>query len=293
MAVFKSTVGSKLARDSGKIWPAPWEDKNGYGNEYTINGRTARHTGADLNIASGDLNERVFAMGPGIVRFAEEIGGESLWGNVVIIDHGTVDGKPLFSRYAHLLSMEPGIRKGAEVTADTPVGRVGKGPVGSGMDPHLHFDISTTKKLLESAGDWPGMNEARLVTDYVDPEKWLKGSHVINKDANGNPVNAAQPAGPDPGSRAMRDPNIPTAGSIIDWFVIARPHTELRAQLSTPTGNKLPFNFSFPLESNPQLVLHESFLWVQISDGPLKGHWVKHSNESKSEVYVSSTRPTP
>jgi murein DD-endopeptidase MepM/ murein hydrolase activator NlpD len=292
MPVFKSPVGNKIARDAGQIWPAPWEDKNHYGNIYTIKGRTARHPGADLNIASGDLNEKVFAIGPGIVEFAKEITGDSLWGNVVIINHGTVDGKPLFSRYAHLLSIEPGITKGAEVTADKLIGRVGSGPAGSEMDPHLHFDISTTSKLAGNAGDWPGMNEARLLTDYVDPKEWLKGSHVINRDAKGNLV-SAEPAGFDSGSRAMRAPNLPAASAIVDWFVVARPHTELRAQLSTPTGNTLPFSFSFPLETNPQLVLHEDVLWVQICDGPLKGHWVKYGNQSKTEVYVSSTRPSP
>jgi hypothetical protein len=291
MPVFKSPVGNKIARDSGKIWPAPWEDKNGYGKVYTINGRTARHTGADLNIAGGDLGERVFAMGPGIVEFAKEIGGDSLWGNVVIINHGIVDGKHLFSRYAHLLSIEPRITKGAEVTADTLIGFVGSGPAGSKMDPHLHFDISTTEKLAESAGDWPGMNEARLAADYVDPEKWLKDSHVIDKDAMGNPVGGAEPAPPGTTRATLRTPGKSSAAAIIDWFVIARPTTELRKELSKPTGNTLPFSFSFPLESNPQLVLHEKFLWVQISDGPLKGHWVKYSNESKSELYVSSTRP--
>jgi hypothetical protein len=293
MPVFKPPVGNKMQREAGRVWPAPWEDKNHHNNVYMLNGRKARHTGADLNIAGGDLGEKVFAIGPGIVRFAEELGGESLWGNVIIIDHGTVDGKPLFSRYAHLLSIEPGIRKGTEVTADTLIGRIGKGPVGSGMDPHLHFDISTTTKLAASAGDWPGMNEARLKADYVDPEEWLEGSHVINKDAKGNPVDNVQPGDPDPVSRTLRTSGVPAAGSIIDWFVIARPHTELRAELSKPTGNTLPFSFSFPLESNPRLVSHDKFLWVQISDGPLKGHWVKFSNESGSEVYVSSTRPMP
>lgn len=290
MPVFKSPVGNKLARDAGQVWPAPWEDKNPYGNVYEINGHEARHPGADLNIAGGDLNEKVFAMGPGVVEFAKEIGGDSLWGNVVIINHGIVDGKPLYSRYAHLLSIEPGIKKGAEVTADKLIGRVGSGPAGSGMDPHLHFDISTTDKLAENAGDWPGMNQARLQTDYVDPKKWLKASHVINRDATGAQV-TAEPAGPGPMGRTLRTTGIPVTASIIDWFVIARPTTELRKELSKPTGNTLPFSFSFPLESNPQLVLHEQFLWVQISDGPLKGHWVKYSNESKSEIYVSSTRP--
>lgn len=293
MPVFRSPVGNKIARDSGKIWPAPWIDSNGYGRIYKINSsKEARHTGADLNIPAGDLGERVFAIGPGVVSFAEPIGGGSLWGNVVIIDHGTVDGKPLYSRYAHLLSIKEGIRAGVEVTADTLIGSVGKGPVGSGMNPHLHFDISTTRKLAENPGDWPGMNEARLKADYVDPEEWLTSPHVINKDAKGNPVGAEPPA-PGAGARTVRTPDIAAAGAIIDWFVIARPHTELRAQLSTPTGNTLPFSFSFPLESTPQLVLHENFLWVQISDGPLKGHWVKYGNESKSELYVSSTRPTP
>jgi hypothetical protein len=294
MPVFKSPVGNKLARDAGQIWPVPWEDKNPYGNIYTINSRTARHPGADLNIASGDLNEKVFAIGPGIVKFAKEIGGDSLWGNVVIIYHGVVDGKPLYSRYAHLLFIEPHITntKDAEVTADTPIGSVGSGPAGSGMDPHLHFDISTTEKLAENAGDWPGMNEARLLTDYVNPKDWLKSSHVINKAAKGNLV-GAEPSAPGVGSKTLRIPDMPAAASIIDWFVIARPNAELRKELSKPTGNTLPFSFSFPLEITPQLVLHEEFFWVQICDGPLKGHWVKYGNESKSELYVSSTRPSP
>ncbi len=298
MSVFKSPVGNKIARDSaqasGKIWPDPWIDSNHYGNIYTFNTHTARHTGADLNIPGGDLGARVFAMGPGIVKFAGAIGGSNTWGDVVIINHGTVDGKPLFSRYAHLLSIEKTITEGAEVTADTLIGFVGKGPVGSGMDPHLHFDISTSEKLSEkkNAGDWPGMSEPRLAADYVDPKEWLKDSHVINKDAKGNPVGGAEPAAPVPGGeKTLRTSGIPPAGSTVDWFVIAHPTTELRAELSKPTGNTLPFSFSFPAESNPQLVLHEEFLWVQISDGPLKGHWVKHSN-GKGEVYVSSVRPS-
>lgn len=293
MAVFKSPVGSPAARNTGKIWPAPWQDKNWYGREYTLNGRTALHTGADLNLPNGDDGEEVFSMGPGIVTFADEIGGSNTWGNVIIIYHGTVDGEPLFSRYAHLQAIEPGIKKDVEVDAENVIGYVGSGPAGSGMEAHLHFDISTTRVLLGKPGDWPGSNRIRLEADYVPPKQWLEGPHVINKDAKGKPVSDTTSAAPASGNRTLRTPGAAPAAFNVEWYVIARPTTEVRADLSKPAGNTIKHGVHFPVKSNPETCLHDEFFWVQVSDGALKGLWVKYSNKDQSEFYLSSTPPSP
>lgn len=279
MALFKSPVGNKAARNSGRIWPVPWVDANPYGKSYTLGGRRALHTGADLNLPGMDLGEDVYSIGPGLVTHAKEIAGSSSWGNVIIIFHGQVDGLPLYSRYAHLQAIEDGIREGVEVTADTLIGYVGAGPAAARMDPHLHFDISRTDKLKNTPGDWPWDDRARLETDYVDPKDWLSRPHVITKDARGNPVSGgAQPV-------AATNPT---------WYVIAANGTEIREDYlqrpQTPVVMHRKMFFTTQVNAQPQL--HEGCLWVQICDGPLTGKWVKYKKADGSEVYLSNEKPS-
>ena len=141
---FSSPVGTEEERNSGQIWPGTWTDATPYGTEYQY----GIHTGADLNWNTpswdGDAHAPVYAMGDGKVTYAQRWPNPNYWGNIIVIDHGIVDGKPLFSRYAHVenITVSPGqfVSKGHQIC------QVGNG---FGLFPyHLHFDIQLVLFLL-------------------------------------------------------------------------------------------------------------------------------------------------
>jgi hypothetical protein len=296
MAIFKSPVGHPAARDAalqaGLSWPPPWEDSNPYLREYTLGGRPARHTGADLNIPSGgDLHEPVYAIGVGQVIHAKEIEGSSTWGNVVVIYHGVVkdetgDPYPVFSRYAHLESIEDDIKtkKVVDVTSETIIGNVGSGPAGSKMDNLLHFDISPSRKFFEDPGDWPWEDLGRLETDYVNPDDWLRKPHTLVQDTRGNPVNDTPQA-------AASTP----AATNVTWHVTAPAGTEFRPDLKTSSQPPLILfhKMRFTSVENVQPQLQEEYLWLQISETPIefKGFWVKYKKADDSEIFISRQPP--
>ena len=102
---FTAPIGSDEERKSGIIWPGKWFDVTPYLTHYAY----GYHTGADLNLNyphwDGDAHSAVYAMGDGVVTYAQ-LYSRKVWGNLIIIDHGIVDGKPLFSRYAHVENIQ-------------------------------------------------------------------------------------------------------------------------------------------------------------------------------------------
>ena len=67
----------------------------------------------------------------------EEARYSSSFGNTVLIDHG----QGVFTRYAHLANLEPGVEKGREIGFGQPLGIMGT--TGNSTGVHLHFEVLT------------------------------------------------------------------------------------------------------------------------------------------------------
>ncbi|WP_411090211.1 M23 family metallopeptidase [Streptomyces sp. 049-1] len=116
-----------------------------YGSrEHPLTGVTKLHTGVDFAAPQG---AQVVAARGGRVVFAAPT---SAYGNRVVVDHGTIQGKRLETTYSHLSALETAV--GQSVEAGTPVGRVGSTGLSTG--PHLHFEV-----VLDGY--------------YTDPRPWL------------------------------------------------------------------------------------------------------------------------
>jgi murein DD-endopeptidase MepM/ murein hydrolase activator NlpD len=175
---FDSPVFESLADAQGTIlWPTGWRDATGFGRKtaaaYISNNR-AYHPGVDLNLGSWDQDrgKPVYATASGVVIFQ---GDMRIWGNVTVIRHDplrTADGAIYYSRYGHMQNVT--VKVGDRVKRGQKIGEVGKGF--GNFAAHLHFDIVRTTALERYAGDWPGMDLARIERDYVDPLEFIRNN---------------------------------------------------------------------------------------------------------------------
>ncbi|OWA22693.1 peptidase [Streptomyces sp. CS159] len=99
--------------------------------EHPLTGVTKLHTGVDFAAPQG---AQVVAARRGRVVFAALT---SAYGNRIVIDHGTIQGKRVETTYSHLSSL--GTAVGQTVEAGAPIGRVGSTGLSTG--PHLHFEV--------------------------------------------------------------------------------------------------------------------------------------------------------
>nr|WP_324609565.1 M23 family metallopeptidase [Streptomyces sp. NRRL S-340] len=111
---------------------------------HPLTGVTKLHTGVDFGAPRG---AQVSAARAGRVEFA---GMTRAYGNRVVIDHGTVDGKRLETTYSHLAVLQ--VSAGQNVSVGQPVGLVGSTGLSTG--PHLHFEV-----IFDG--------------QYMDPVAWL------------------------------------------------------------------------------------------------------------------------
>jgi murein DD-endopeptidase MepM/ murein hydrolase activator NlpD len=103
---------------------------SGFGmRKHPVHKNWAAHKGIDY---AAPIGTRVRAVGDGVVEFAGPKGG---YGNVVILRH---HGK-YTTVYAHLRGFAQGVRRGARLTQDEPVGYVGQ--TGWATGPHLHYEF--------------------------------------------------------------------------------------------------------------------------------------------------------
>ncbi|MEU0300852.1 M23 family metallopeptidase [Streptomyces sp. NPDC006175] len=116
-----------------------------YGSRtHPLTGVTKLHTGVDFGAPQG---AQVSAVRDGRV---ESAGMTPAYGNRVVIDHGTIDGKRLETTYSHLSALH--VTAGQSVTTGDPVGLVGSTGLSTG--PHLHFEV-----IFDG--------------QYMDPVAWL------------------------------------------------------------------------------------------------------------------------
>lgn len=102
---------------------------SGYGMR---NGRL--HAGADFAPVPRGEPRAIYTAAPGVVR---ESGTARGYGKHVVIDHGF----GVFTRYAHLESIEPWAVPGAEVGFGHKLGMMGASGNATGV--HLHFEVMT------------------------------------------------------------------------------------------------------------------------------------------------------
>lgn len=103
-----------------------------YGSrQHPLTGVTKLHTGVDFGAPQG---AQVFAARAGTVVFAAMT---TAYGNRVVVDHGTIEGKRLQTTYSHLSAID--VTTGRAVQTGTPLGRVGSTGLSTG--PHLHFEV--------------------------------------------------------------------------------------------------------------------------------------------------------
>lgn len=147
------------------------------------NGGAKFHEGLDLypiqRDSRGEALDSVYAILPGRVAYISARSGHSSYGRYVVVVH---EGEsPAFhSLYAHLASVDPGLKLGSPVQAGTVLGKMGRSAAGYSIPrsrAHLHLELGF--KLSDNFqawfdrqkfgspnrhGNWNGMN---LVS--VDP----------------------------------------------------------------------------------------------------------------------------
>ena len=89
------------------------------------------HKGLDLQSRPAGL---IYAAAPGKVLEAGLVSG---FGNQVVIDHG----RGVYTRYAHMEYIQPGIKVGSVVGFGAPIGKMGRSGNAQGI--HLHYELLT------------------------------------------------------------------------------------------------------------------------------------------------------
>lgn len=288
---FRSPVGTEDERNKMpiNIWPGSWLDANAWtGNtppKYQLGpGNWAYHTGADLNLPGDkDRLAQIYSIGDGVVRFAQLVSKTS-WGNLVVINHGTVNGKPLFSRYGHVEDIV--VKKDQPVKVGDPIAKVGNQ---FGVFPyHLHFDISTTDQLDKAPTYWPGLDLQGTKHHFVNPRDWLRAN--FNSTAETLPSGASASGGTGSGTAEGRKPEdvkpLPT------WFVIdpkgaqvyKNPSTNAEKSALLPRGTKVTVDVQKGLKD-------ATLTWGPIVGGEFNGQWVAIRRNDGKESYLSTNPP--
>lgn len=117
------------------------------------------HEGIDIAPLERDRQGRptddVHAIAPGTVALLHRTAGNSDYGKYVVLTHRDAVGI-VYSLYAHLADVEPGLREGAAVAAGARLGLMGH----TALDPvplaraHLHLEIGLINNMYFLS--WPG-----------------------------------------------------------------------------------------------------------------------------------------
>lgn len=270
---FQAPIGTEKERAAGIIWPGGWTDATPYLTRYAI----GIHTGADLNLNlpggwDKDAHSPVYAIGDGVVTYAQRYPNHSVWGNIVVVDHGTVDGKPLFSRYAHVEKIC--VQVGHPIKMGEQIASVGNG---FGLFAyHLHFDISNTTILKERPGNWPAPrsnpNPELVRQHYVDPKAWLMRQHVIQ------------------GVTSPTDDIKPSPNAIV-WYVIIPTGMRVCKDHGTAAGQVGFLPYGTKLFLLPEGGVQDGYRWGHITGGEYDGCWLAIGKQDRSETYVSTNPP--
>lgn len=174
-------------------------DTGGFGGVRSAG--TQFHEGIDIRPVARDRRgeplDEIFAAMPGVVRHVSASPGDSSYGRYVVLEHPAMT-PAVYTLYAHLARIAPGLRVGQDVAAGQVLGTMGHSS-GGYMIPvdrsHLHFEIGVVitrdfqawydRRRFGSRnehGMWNGMNLMGL-----DPlaffNDWRAGRIVRVQDA--------------------------------------------------------------------------------------------------------------
>ena len=147
VAASAATSASALAvpvQHTGRfLWPAdgPLTSRFGW-RMHPIFHVLRLHAGIDIGAAYG---APVSAADAGVVTFAGESSG---YGTLVVISHGTQDGRDISTAYAHMSQLLVGV--GQHVGRGQQVGAVGT--EGNSTGPHLHFEVRLDGSAVDPLG---------------------------------------------------------------------------------------------------------------------------------------------
>jgi murein DD-endopeptidase MepM/ murein hydrolase activator NlpD len=108
------------------------------------------HTGIDFAAADGIA----YAADDGVVLLTEY---NTAYGNMTVIDHGTVGGLRITTLYAHQAAV--GVKPGDRVVKGQAIGVIGS--TGYATGPHLHFEVRIDGEPIDPA---PFLEKAKLPT---------------------------------------------------------------------------------------------------------------------------------
>lgn len=134
---------AKVYEENNKtVRPATGEQTSPYGYRvHPISGVQKLHTGMDFAVGDG----QIYAAADGTVTYAGfDSGG---YGNLVKVDHGTIDGHSVETWYAHQSDLEVSV--GDEVSAGEDIGNIGT--TGSSTGLHLHFELRVDGEPVDPA----------------------------------------------------------------------------------------------------------------------------------------------
>lgn len=105
----------------------------------------------------GEATDPVFAVLDGVVRHVSATAGHSSYGRYVVLEHPGVEPS-IYTLYAHLASITPGLRPGAQVRRGNILGVMGRSASGYVIPrerAHLHFEMGLMlTKNFQSWYDW-------------------------------------------------------------------------------------------------------------------------------------------
>ena len=166
LAYFVSLSAASLLAQSGKIgWPTPsTEYFEGKPIETFIqptasgvpesglygcvrSGGAQFHEGIDIKPVKrdrrGEPMDPIFAVMPGVVRHISSQAGDSSYGRYIVIEH-TAQSPAVFTLYAHLARIAPGLKVGDRVDRDAIIAVMGRSASGYAIPrhrAHLHFEL--------------------------------------------------------------------------------------------------------------------------------------------------------
>lgn len=165
LALFLVVLAPLAAERISISWPTPsraWEQGKSYEAwvQPTVSGQlesglfgsvrsngTQFHEGLDIRPISrdsrGEATDAIFAAMDGVVRHVNLSPGNSSYGRYIVIEHP--DAKPaVYTLYAHLAKVEPGIVRGKAVKEGQTIATMGRSAGGYSIPKdraHLHFEI--------------------------------------------------------------------------------------------------------------------------------------------------------
>ena len=114
----------------------------------TVNGRvqSGAHTGMDI-VCVSKSSPKICAVASGTVVVAKA--GTTGYGNYVVIQHLSDDGKRFYTLYGHMVAGSIAVAEGSEVKVGQVLGIMGS--TGNSTGPHLHFEVRLNDNTSSNA----------------------------------------------------------------------------------------------------------------------------------------------